>query len=106
MPLIKARARGKHFVRHVTRFERETNETLYAYAHFLEESPEYVLNQLVETVLGKDKEFLAWRTEHPGSYVPRRMAHAAHVAKRKGDRSGAHMTTHAPRDPDGARAHT
>ncbi|PYR04147.1 MAG: hypothetical protein DMG00_24540, partial [Acidobacteria bacterium] len=31
---------------------------------------EYVLNQLVESVLGKDKEFIAWRAEHPDSYVP------------------------------------
>ena len=49
MPLIKARTRGKQLVRHVTRFDRETNETLYAYAHFLGEPTEYVLNQLVDT---------------------------------------------------------
>ncbi len=35
MPLIKARTRAKQLVRHITRFDRETNETLYAYAHFL-----------------------------------------------------------------------
>src|SRR5215210_8009418 len=37
MPLIKARTRGKQLVRHITRLDRETNETLYAYAHFLGE---------------------------------------------------------------------
>ena len=82
MPLIKARTRGKQLVRHTTRFDRETNETLYAYAHFLGEPTEYVLNQLVDTMLARDKEFLAWRAEHPDSYVPRRLAHrprAAHV---------------------------
>ena len=42
MPLIKARTRGKQLVRHITRFDRETNETLYAYAHFLGEPTEYV----------------------------------------------------------------
>ena len=72
MPLIKARTRGKQLVRHITRFDRETNETLYAYAHFLGEPTEYVLNQLVDTVLAKDKEFVAWRAEHPESFVTRR----------------------------------
>src|SRR5262245_34001141 len=75
MPLIKARTRGKQFVRHVTRFDRETSETLHAYAHFIGEPPEYVLSQLVDTILARDKEFLAWRAEHHESYVPRRVPH-------------------------------
>jgi hypothetical protein len=70
MPVIKPRTRGKQVVRHITRLDRENNETLYAYAQFLGEPPEYVLNQLVESVLGKDKEFLAWREQHPDSFVP------------------------------------
>ena len=72
MPLIKARTRGKQFVRLVTRLERENNETLYAYAHFLSEPAEYVLNQLIDTVLAKDKEFVTWRADHGQSFVPRR----------------------------------
>ena len=40
MPLIKARTRGKQLVRHITRLDRETNETLYVYAHFLGEPTE------------------------------------------------------------------
>ena len=83
MPLIKARTRGKQFVRLVTRLERETNETLYAYAHFLGEPAEYVLNQLIDTVLAKDKEFVAWRAEHAQSFVPRR---APRVRTRAGAR--------------------
>ena len=85
MPVIKPRTRGKQFVRHTTRLDRENNETLYAYAQFIGESAEYVLNQLVETFLGKDKEFLAWRAEHPDSYVPlpvrqrRKQKQAAHA---------------------------
>lgn len=70
MPVIKPRTRGKQVVRHITRLDRENHETLYAYAQFLGESPEYVLNQLVESVLGKDKEFRAWRAQHPDSFVP------------------------------------
>src|SRR5262245_61986084 len=70
MPLIKPRTRGKQFIRLIRRLDRENTETLHAYAHFIGESAEYVLNQLLETVLAKDKEFMAWRAEHPGSYVP------------------------------------
>jgi hypothetical protein len=70
MPVIKARTRGKQLVRHITRLDRENNETLYAYAHFLNEPPEYVLNQLIESVLAKDKDFVAWRSTHPESHVP------------------------------------
>src|SRR5688572_15154888 len=57
MPLIKPRTRGKQLVKHRTRLDSENNETLYAYAHFLGESPEYVLNQVIDTVLARDKEF-------------------------------------------------
>jgi hypothetical protein len=71
MPLIKPRTRGKQLVKHRTRLDSENNETLYAYAHFLGESPEYVLNQVIDTVLARDKEFVKWRETHQGSFVPR-----------------------------------
>ena len=71
MPVIKPRTRGKQIVRHITRLDRENNETLYAYAHFLGESTEYVLNQVIDTVLAKDKDFIQWRAAHPESCVPR-----------------------------------
>ena len=74
MSLIKPRTRGKQLVRHRTRLDRETNETLYAYAHFIGEPTEYVLNQVIDTVLGKDKDFLQWRGEHPESFVPHRQS--------------------------------
>ena len=70
MPLIKPRTRGKHLVKHRTRLDHENNETLYAYAQFLGESTEYVLNQVIDTVLARDKEFVKWRVSHQGSYVP------------------------------------
>ena len=85
MPVIKPRTRGKEIVRHITRLDRENHELLYAYAQFLGEPAEYVLNQLIETVLGKkDKEFLAWRAEHPESFVPA----PTPVANKKGKRDG------------------
>ena len=70
MPLIKPRTRGKQMVRRIVRLDRETNETLFAYAHFLGESTDYVLNEVVDTVLAKDKDFLTWRAEHSASFVP------------------------------------
>ena len=49
MATIKPRTTQKRYVRHMTRPFRENNETLFAYAAFIGESTEYVLNQLVDT---------------------------------------------------------
>ena len=70
MPLIKPRTRGKQILRHLARLDRENTETLYAYAAFLGESTDYVLNQVIDTVLARDKEFVRWRVEHAHSHVP------------------------------------
>jgi hypothetical protein len=78
MPLIKPRTRGKHIV--------ENNETLFAYAQFIAESTDYVLNQLLDGVLSKDKEFVTWRADHPQSFVPRPTV-ATKTAKRPGSPS-------------------
>lgn len=79
MPLIKPRTRGKQLVKHRTRLDAENNETLYAYAKFLGESTEYVLNQVIDTVLARDKEFVKWRETHEGSFVPRAKQHQRRV---------------------------
>src|SRR5881275_2194842 len=71
MSAIKPRTTQKHLVRHITRLYRENNETLFAYAKFLGEPTEYVLNQLVEAVLAKDKDFQAWRERNAGTFVPK-----------------------------------
>ena len=61
MPLIKPRTRGKHIVRVVTRVDHETNETLHAYAQFLGESTDYVLTQVIDTVLFRcDRVIMRW----------------------------------------------
>lgn len=83
MSLIKPRTRGKQKVRHITRLFHENNETLYAYATFLGEDTEYVLNQLIGVKLAKDKEFLRWRATHSESFVPRASS-AGPAAKRSG----------------------
>ena len=79
MPLIKPRTRGKQLVKHRTRLDAENNEALYAYAKFLGESTEYVLNQVIDTVLARDKEFVKWRETHDGSFVPRAKQHQRRV---------------------------
>ena len=73
MSIIKPRTRGKHVVEHRTRLDRENHETLHAYAAFLDEDTDYVLNQLIESVLEKDREFATWRVDHKASYAPPRV---------------------------------
>ena len=73
--LIKPRTGQKDVVRHMTRLYRENNETLFAYAKFIGEPTEYVLNQLLDTVLAKDRDFQTWLAEHPGSHVPKPADH-------------------------------
>jgi hypothetical protein len=72
MPAIKPRTTQKHVVRHITRLYRENNETLFAYAKFIGEPTEYVVNQLIATVLAKDRDFQSWLADNPGSHVPAR----------------------------------
>jgi hypothetical protein len=81
MSIIKPRSRGKHVVEHRTRLDRENHETLYAYAAFVDEDSDYIVNQLVETVLAKDKEFVAWRASHSQSYAPRRHIRTQHRSR-------------------------
>ena len=89
MSRIKPRTHGKEFVRHITRLERENYETLFAYAEFLEEPTDYIVNQLVQTVLAKDKEFTAWRAQHAGSFVP------ATASRTRARRTAAHIPVRA-----------
>jgi len=70
MVVIKPRTRGKHLVRHRMRLDRENRETLYAYATFIGEEVDYVLNQLIDTVLAKDRDFVAWRRQHSEPFAP------------------------------------
>ena len=87
MSLIKPRARGKHLVQHRTRLDHENHETLYAYAAFIAEEPEYVLNELIDAVLAKDKEFVKWRREHADSFAPRPPAVRKNQAGNRGRRT-------------------
>lgn len=92
MALIKPRTRGKQLVRHRTRLDHETNETLYAYANFIGESTEYVLNQVIDNFLGKDKEYLQWRATHAESFVPRNQGSADRSIGTQGRRRPLHAS--------------
>jgi hypothetical protein len=52
-------------VRHICRLQEPNRDALVLYARFIGDTADYVLNQLIETTLGKDRDFLAWRAEHP-----------------------------------------
>ena len=75
MPIIKARTNRVRIVRHICRLHEPSRDALVLYARFIGDTADYVLNQLIETTIAKDREFSAWRAEHPleiVSPIPRR----------------------------------
>ncbi len=67
MSIIKPRANRVRTVRHMARLHEPNRDVLVQYARFIEDTPNYVLNQLIDTTLAKDRDFIAWRAEHPAS---------------------------------------
>ena len=65
MSIIKPRANRVRTVRHMARLQEPNRDVLVEYARFIEDTPDYVLNQLIDTTLAKDRDFIAWRAEHP-----------------------------------------
>jgi hypothetical protein len=82
MSVIKPRTRGRQMLQLRSRLDAENMETLHAYACFLGESVEYVLNEVVDSVLGRDKEYLTWRAEHPESCSPKGVPEKAASTRR------------------------
>jgi hypothetical protein len=72
MSIVKPRTRGKEFVPFHTRLYRENQETVYAYAAYINEDVEYVINELIVNGLEKERDFATWRAEHRQSYAPPR----------------------------------
>lgn len=70
MPLIKPRTRRIQVFRHICRLQQPNRDSLLAYAKFINESPDYVLNQLIETTLARDRDFLAWRNDQVPGALP------------------------------------
>ena len=71
MPLIKPRTNRVRRVRHTCSLQEPTRDVLVQYARFIGDSPDYVLNALIQATLAKDRDFLAWQAEQasvtPGS---------------------------------------
>ena len=64
MPIIKPRANRVRMVRHICRLQEPNRDALVLYARFIGDTADYVMNQLIETTIAKDREFVAWRAEH------------------------------------------
>ena len=81
MPLIKPRTNRVKSVRHICRLQEPNRDALLLYARFIGDTADYVLNQLIDTTIAKDREFVAWRAQHPNEAVtsssPRRRSNAA-----------------------------
>lgn len=65
MPLIKPRTNRVRTVRHICRLQEPNRDALVLYARFIGDTADYVLNQLIDTTISKDREFIAWRADHP-----------------------------------------
>ena len=65
MPIIKPRPNRVRYVRQVCRLQEPNRDALVLYARFIGDSIDYVINQLIETTLVKDRDFVAWRAAHP-----------------------------------------
>ena len=70
MPLIKPRTHRVRTLRHICRLQEPNRDALIAYARFIGETVDYVLNQLIETTLAKDRDFVTWRAEQPSTPLP------------------------------------
>jgi hypothetical protein len=63
MPIIKPRTHRVTIVRHICRLQEPNRDVLVLYARFIGDTADYVLNQLIETTIARDREFVAWRAE-------------------------------------------
>ena len=63
MPLIKPRTNRVRTLRHICRLQEPNRDVLVQYAQFIGDTPDYILNQLIDSTLAKDRDFVAWRTD-------------------------------------------
>ena len=75
MPLIKPRTNRVRMVRHICRLQEPHRDALVLYARFIGDSADYVLNQLIDTTIAKDREFVAWRADHPAETAAKPNGH-------------------------------
>ena len=67
MSLIKARPNRVAMVRHISRIPEPVRDVLVAYAKFIGDSPDWVLSQLIDSTLAKERDFIAWRADQPSA---------------------------------------
>ena len=65
MSLIKPRTNRVRTVRHISRLQEPNRDALVQYARFIGDTADYVLNQLIDTTLLKDRDFITWRAAQP-----------------------------------------
>ena len=70
MSLIKPRTNRVRTVRHICRLQEPNRDALVQYARFIGDSADYVLNQLIDTTLLEDCDFIAWRAGQPAQPAP------------------------------------
>ena len=70
MSLIKPRTNRVRTVRHISRLQEPNRDALVQYARFIGDTADYVLNQLIDTTLLKDRDFITWRAEQPPQSTP------------------------------------
>ena len=85
MPLIKPRTNRVKSVRHICRLQEPNRDALVLYARFIGDTPDYVLNALIDATLAKDRDFVAWRAEQPSGPVtqPSRVSQPGSRAERQ-----------------------
>jgi hypothetical protein len=88
MPLIKPRVHRVRTLRHIARLQEPNREALFQYARFIDETPDYVLNQLIEAVLARDRDFVNWRAEQETTSGAAQSSTREHDAKTRNDASG------------------
>ena len=59
MPLSKARANRGRILRYICRLHEPNRDTPVVYGRLIGDTPDYVLNQLIETTIGRDRDFVA-----------------------------------------------
>ena len=89
MSLIKPRTNRVQVLRHICRLQAPNRDALVDYARFIDDTVDYVLNQLIDRTLLKDRDFLAWRAAHPAVSRTEPTAPAARIGSRS------HSETHA-----------
>jgi hypothetical protein len=65
---------SRESVCHICRLQEPNRDALVLYARLISDTADYVLNQIIDTTIAKDRDPVALRAEHPMRRRPGRMA--------------------------------